>query len=84
MSTYCVSCHNDDNQGSATRDYHMLAVVKTDSSEIACGVSKSQADWSARGCKNFPPASQFPVGNGPKPVGADRDRFIQWIDAGMP
>ncbi|HVY31979.1 MAG TPA: hypothetical protein VHB79_35835 [Polyangiaceae bacterium] len=83
-ATYCVSCHNDDNAGTATRDYHMLAAVKAESVKIACGVSKSQADWSARGCTGGPAARQFPAGGGAKPMDAERDRFIKWIDAGMP
>lgn len=82
MTTYCVSCHDDDKQGSATRDYHMLGAVKAESSEIACGLTKSMVDWTARGCSGFPPARQFPVGNGAKPSDAERDRLIQWIDGG--
>jgi hypothetical protein len=84
FQSFCVSCHNDDNSGVATRNYHMLANVMKEKSEIACGVSKSTADWTARGCKGFPPARQFPVGNGAKPTDAERDRVIKWIDAGTP
>jgi hypothetical protein len=84
METYCVSCHNDDNEGDSNRDYHSLDVVKGEGDEIACGLAKSPDVWTARGCSGFPPARQFPVGNGPKPDDADRDRLIAWIDAGMP
>jgi hypothetical protein len=84
METYCVSCHNDDNAGSATRDYHLLEVVKGESEDIACGVAKSQEVWSARDCGGGPAARQFPPGNGAKPDDASRDRILAWIDAGMP
>jgi hypothetical protein len=84
FTTYCDSCHNDDKKGDATRDYHLLAAVVKEKAEIACGSSKSQADWSKRGCSGFPPARQFPVGGGPKPTDAERDRLVQWIDSGTP
>jgi len=79
-----VSCHNDDNAGDAARDLHERSVVDAESAEIACGLSKSSADWSARGCSGFPPARQFPAGNAAKPSDAERDRLIAWIDAGRP
>jgi hypothetical protein len=82
FASYCVSCHNDDNRGAATRDYHVLANVVLEKAEIACGVAKSMAEWTARGCTAFPPARQFPVGAGPKPADADRDRLLRWIDSG--
>lgn len=84
FAEYCVSCHNDDQMGDAARDFHLRAAVDAESSEIACGLSKSTQDWSARGCTGFPPARQFPIGNGAKPSDADRDRLIAWIDAGRP
>jgi hypothetical protein len=84
FQTFCVSCHNDDHTGVATRDYHVMANVVNEKAKIACGVSKSQADWSKRGCTGFPPAHQFPVGGGPKPTDAERDRVILWIDSGTP
>jgi hypothetical protein len=84
FTTYCGACHNDDRQGVAARDYHMLAVVIREKAEIACGLSKSQADWSQRGCSGFPPARQFPVGTGAKPTDPERDRLVRWIDAGTP
>jgi hypothetical protein len=82
--SFCVSCHNDDNKGVATRDYHLLANVTKEKAEIACGLTKSQADWSKRGCTGFPPARQFPVGTAAKPTDAERDRLILWIDSGTP
>jgi hypothetical protein len=84
FQTYCVSCHNDDHSGTATRDYHALANVTSEKSKIACGVSKSQADWTNRGCTVSPSARQFPAGTGPKPTDAERDRLILWIDSGTP
>jgi hypothetical protein len=84
FATYCVSCHNDDKKGDATRDYHLVANVVKEKAEIACGVSKGQAEWSKRGCSAFPPARQFPVGGGPKPTDAERDRLVRWIDSGTP
>jgi hypothetical protein len=84
MATYCVSCHNADNAGDATRDYTMLAAVQNEAEDIACGLAKSQEDWTARGCGGGPNARQFPAGNGAMPEDADRDRLIAWIDAGMP
>jgi cytochrome c553 len=81
---YCGACHDDDKKGAATRDYHMLAAVMKEKAEIACGVSKSQADWSKRNCTAFPPARQFPVGNGLKPTDEERDQIVQWIDSGTP
>jgi hypothetical protein len=84
FASYCVSCHNDDNKGTATRDYHMLPAVMTEKTKIACGVSKSQADWTKRGCTGAPGVKQFPIGGGPKPTDAERDRLLEWIDAGTP
>jgi len=84
FSSYCVSCHNDDNAGVAARDLHQRAVVDAEADEIACGLSKSSSDWNTRGCMGFPPARQFPAGNGAKPSDSERDRLIAWIDAGRP
>ncbi len=85
FETYCVSCHNDDNQGVATRNHHELAAVVAEKDAIACGVAKSQADWMARGCTSGMPASkQFPAGSGAKPTDEERDRLLAWIDAGTP
>jgi hypothetical protein len=84
FASYCVSCHNDDNRGDATRDYHTLAVVKAEKTAIACGVAKSQSDWMQRGCTGSPRARQFPAGNGAKPSDADRDRLLRWLDANAP
>jgi cytochrome c553 len=82
FASFCISCHDDDKKGVAARDYHQLANVMKEKAEIACGVASSQAAWTQRGCKGFPPARQFPVGTGPKPTDAERDRLLRWIDAG--
>lgn len=84
FTSFCVSCHNDDKKGEPTRDYHQLANVMKEKSKIACGVASSQAAWAQRGCTGSPAARQFPVGNGPKPSDAERDRLVRWIDAGTP
>jgi hypothetical protein len=85
MVKYCVSCHNDDNAGVATRNYRMLTAVMREKVEIACGTAKSAADRTARGCgATSPRARQFPVGNGAKPTDEERDRLLRWIDAGTP
>ena len=84
FTSYCVSCHNDDARGVAARDYHLLANVMREKVEIACGLAKSAADWMQRGCSGFPPARQFPVGNGAKPADADRHCLLRWIDSGTP
>ncbi|HET6281405.1 MAG TPA: hypothetical protein VFH73_10570 [Polyangia bacterium] len=85
FTSFCVSCHNDDNSGTATRDYHMMANVVKEKVMIGCGVAKSAADATARGCAaGSPRPKQFPVGNGAKPTDAERDRLLRWIDAGTP
>jgi hypothetical protein len=83
FTTYCVACHDDDKKGAATRDYHLLANVMKEKAEIACGVA-TPAEWTRLACKAFPPARQFPVGGGPKPTDADRERLVRWIDSGTP
>jgi hypothetical protein len=73
-----------DNAGVAARDFHVRPCVEAESAEIACGVSKSTQDWRALGCSGLPPARQFPVGNGPEPSDAERDRLVAWINVGRP
>jgi hypothetical protein len=83
FTSFCVSCHNDDNSGVAARDYHLLANVMREKAEIACGVATA-ANAIRLSCPASPRASQFPVGNGAKPTDAERDRLVQWIQAGTP
>jgi hypothetical protein len=82
FATYCVGCHNDDNTGDPSRDYETLANVVREKAKIACGVTRSMADWTMRGCSGAPRAGLFPVGAGPKPADADRERLLRWIDSG--
>jgi hypothetical protein len=88
FSTYCASCHNDDNSGDPMRDYRILANVVREKAKIACGVTKSMMDWTARGCTGAPRARLFPIPTpapappGPVPSDAERDRIIRWIDSG--
>jgi hypothetical protein len=85
MARYCVGCHNDDMAGDAWRDYRLLRAVSADSLLIACGLAKSATLRDLRGCPSHaPPARQLPVGDGPKPTDAERDRMLRWIDANMP
>jgi hypothetical protein len=84
FGTYCGACHNDDNQGDASRNYRVLMNVMREKNAIACGIAKSQADWMQRGCSGSPRARQFPVGSGPRPSDADRDRLLRWMDANTP
>jgi hypothetical protein len=81
---YCVSCHNQDNTGTASRDYLIADNVEAEAETIACGVAKSTEVWGARGCSGTPVARQFPAGSGPEPSDDERDRLLAWIDAGMP
>jgi hypothetical protein len=83
FASYCVGCHNDDGQGEAARDYHVLANVMKEKAEIACGVA-TPTEWTRRGCSGFPPAQKFPIGTGLKPDAATRDRLVRWIDANTP
>ncbi len=75
FSDYCVACH-----AGGTRDYRSTLEVMRDSSTIACGVSPTPR----ASCTGFPPPGQFPVGGGPKPSDAERERLVAWIDAGLP
>ncbi|NOY90160.1 MAG: hypothetical protein GXP55_03045 [Deltaproteobacteria bacterium] len=75
FADYCVACH-----AGGTRDYRSMTEVMRDSSTIACGVSPTPR----AGCTGFPPPGQFPVGSGPKPSDAERERLVAWIDAGLP
>jgi hypothetical protein len=78
FSTYCVECHNaNDSKG---LNFGSQTIVAANRDAIRCGVSVSQdPSWS---CPSSPPARQFPIGNGPKPSDADRDRVVDWITAG--
>lgn len=74
---YCVECHGPSD---TNRDYSTFADVERDADTIRCGVATTQLD----GCGASPAPEQFPVGTGPKPTDAERERLVEWIDAGMP
>ncbi len=80
FTTYCTSCH--DSSDSTGRDFTMQSVVETNKLTIRCGVCATQdSSWS---CAASPTAKQFPIGTGPKPSDAERDRIVAWITAGAP
>jgi hypothetical protein len=82
---YCTSCHTPGSQGDPTGanlDFTGYTDVAAKAAEIRCGTAVTQDP--AWGCAAFPPAKQFPVGTGPKPTDAERDRLVAWIDAGFP
>jgi len=76
MATYCVGCHDG-----GTRDYRTIDEVIRDQDGIACGVSTTALDRCGAGS---PSPSQFPVGSGPFPSDAERERLVAWVDAGLP
>lgn len=76
FATYCVECHDG-----GTRDYRTIDEVIRDQDGIACGVSPTALDRCGAGS---PSPSQFPVGSGPFPSDAERERLVAWIDAGLP
>jgi len=80
FTKYCVSCHSA--KDSTGRDYTVQANVEKDRASMRCGVAVTQdPSWA---CSAFPPAKQFPIGSGPKPTDAERDRLVAWITAGEP
>ena len=85
MARYCVPCHNDDMAGDLWRNYRLLSAVSAERTVIGCGLAKSTAVRDLRACpSSAPPARQFPVGDGPNPTDAERDRMLRWIDGDMP
>ena len=82
FASYCVSCHSPTGSDPGPKDFTQYASVLANAPEIRCGVAVSQdAAWM---CAAFPPPEQFPVGTGPKPTNAERDRLVAWIGAGAP
>ncbi len=83
FQTYCVSCHAPGGQGDPAGsglDFTQYANVVANAATIRCGVAATQdPSWSCA-----VPAEQFPIGNGPHPSAAERDRLVGWIDAGLP
>jgi cytochrome c551/c552 len=80
FTKYCTSCHNA--QDTTGRDYTVLANVMKDKASMRCGVAVTQdPSWN---CAASPAAKQFPIGSGPKPSDAERNRIVAWITAGEP
>ena len=85
FQAYCTSCHSAGGEGdpaSSGYDWTQYADVVTDANLIRCGVAVVQDP--AWHCPDTIVAEQFPIGNGPHPSDADRDRLVSWIDAGLP
>lgn len=78
MDTYCVECHTvGDPEG---RDYTLYAEIVEEADTIRCGVTPTELP----DCTGFPPPAQFPVGSGAMPTDDERQRIVDWIDAGLP
>jgi hypothetical protein len=78
FTTYCNSCHGP----SDDRNYEVREGVDKDKLDIRCGVALVQdRSWS---CAAFPPAAHFPIGRGPRPTDAERNRLVAWVTAGAP
>ena len=79
FDTECVECHTaGDPEG---RDYTLYAEVVQEAATIRCGVTP----MALPDCMGFPPPNQFPIppdSNPPTPE--DRQRIVDWIDAGLP
>jgi hypothetical protein len=82
FQSYCVSCHSPSGGDPGDKNFTQYASVVKYSALIRCGVSTShQTDWN---CPSNVAVRQFPIGGGPRPQDAERDRLVAWIDAGMP
>jgi hypothetical protein len=78
FATYCVECHQDP-VTVGRRDYRTIDHVRRDMARIRCGV----APTTAPGC-TAPAPRMFPIGDGPFPSDDERQRLVDWIDAGLP
>jgi hypothetical protein len=78
FAKYCVACHGTSDP--TGRDFEQFMIVKQNAAAIRCGVAPMQES----GCGASPAPKQFPIGDGPKPSDAERDRIVAWIDAGTP
>jgi hypothetical protein len=77
FSTYCTSCHG---ASDPSRDFRTIADVVRDQAIIRCGVAATVQP----GCGSSPAPKKFPIGTGPKPTDAERERVVAWIAAGLP
>jgi hypothetical protein len=86
MVKYCVSCHNDDNAGVATRNYRMLTAVMRRRFEIALRRAKSRRPTGphAAVARPAPGPDNSRSATAPSPPYEERDRLLRWIDAGTP
>jgi hypothetical protein len=75
FATYCVECHD-----AAPRDFRSIDDVIANGDTVRCGVSDVTLD----DCDGWPPARQFPIGDGPFPSDEERARAAAWIEAGAP
>jgi hypothetical protein len=86
FQTYCNACHMSGSslEPSMPSSLYFTSEANVDSqkSVIRCGVCVTQdASWS---CPSSPAAKQFPIGSGPFPSDAERNRIVAWITAGAP
>ena len=79
FAKYCVSCH--DGGPNVKGDFRKMTDVQQHSPDIRCGIATSVLAGCAQ--SHYPPR-QFPIGTGPKPTDAERERIVAWIDAGLP
>ena len=86
FQAFCVSCHNPTGAGNPSpggKDFNLYQDVAANAGLIRCGVAVTQnADWNCSSAGIVP--EQFPIGTGPKPSAEQRDRLVDWIDAGFP
>jgi hypothetical protein len=86
FQTYCDTCHM---AGSSLEPSMPSSLYFTSQSNVVnarftirCGVCATQdPTWS---CPASPVAKQFPIGSGPFPSDADRNRIVAWLTAGAP
>ena len=83
---YCDSCHMAGSTLEPAMPSNLYftsqANVVANASVIRCGVCMTQdPTW---GCAASPTAKQFPIGSGPFPSDAERNRVVAWITAGAP
>jgi mono/diheme cytochrome c family protein len=82
FQSYCVSCHSPTGGDPGDKNFTQYASVVKYSAHIRCGVAQKHTQQPSWNCSES--EEQFPIGTGPKPSGAERDRLVAWIDAGMP
>ncbi|MEZ4238181.1 MAG: hypothetical protein R3F59_18940 [Myxococcota bacterium] len=79
IDTYCVSCHT----GGAKGDFRRYAAVASRADQVACGVATAELRPATCG-DDWPPAEQFPAGQGPHPTDEERAEIVDWVAAGAP